>query len=198
MPAILDVIYPRRLWHIPEKEKKIYLTFDDGPTARNSEWILDTLADHHAKATFFCVGENIERNTEAFSRIEREGHKIGNHTQKHLNGWKTNNTDYLEDVAKCAAALNSRLFRPPYGRITTPQAEALLMQGYRIVMWSVLTHDYDPLLNKQECWNFLHKSVRPGDIIVFHDNDKASENIRFLLPRMLNHYSTLEYTFEVI
>jgi peptidoglycan/xylan/chitin deacetylase (PgdA/CDA1 family) len=194
----MDIIYPKRLWHIPHAEKKVFLTFDDGPTSELTDWILDTLNEFHARATFFCVGENVQRHAGKFERILDNGHTVGNHTHRHLNGWESPNGNYIEDIAACANVLSSKLFRPPYGRITSQQVEALLLQGYRIVMWSVLTHDFDPSLDPEKCWNYLKKSIKPGDIVVFHDSEKARENLRYLLPRTLEHFSAQGYVFDVI
>jgi peptidoglycan/xylan/chitin deacetylase (PgdA/CDA1 family) len=198
VPSVVELIYPRRLWHIPHKEKRLFLTFDDGPNEDTTQWILTQLDEWNAKGTFFCVGENIEKNEALYSQIVEKGHSVGNHTHRHLNGWEIHSDDYLEDIARCATHISTKLFRPPYGRITASQVEALLLQGYRIVMWSVLTHDYDPLLNKEKCWNNLKSNLKSGDIVVFHDSLKAHENLKYLLPKTLEHYSAQGYSFEVI
>ncbi|MCS7019158.1 MAG: polysaccharide deacetylase family protein [Cytophagales bacterium] len=188
-------------WHKPTDRKVLYLTFDDGPISM-TEWILDVLKDYDAKATFFCVGENIMRNPHIFCRTLAEGHAVGNHTHNHLSGWKSSLKHYLANTALCCATMQKygavcRLFRPPYGRITARQATALRQQ-YELIMWDVLTCDYSPRIRPQDCLQNSIAATQKGSIVVFHDNKKADVNIRYALPRYLAHFADLGFTFECL
>lgn len=199
-PFIARYIYPRLLWKVNTAEKVIYLTFDDGPIPGLTEWVLEELKRVEAKATFFCVGENVERNPSIFKRVLAEGHAVGNHTQHHINGKKTPMEEYLADALACDEALKKQsattgFFRPPYGRLTNPQRKQLLQQK-RIVMWDVLTQDYDQSLSPE---HILRKSISAttrGSIVVFHDNNKAERNLKAVLPRYLDHFAGQGYRFE--
>lgn len=197
-PYVLRAIYPTYCWRRKTDHKVLYLTFDDGPTAELTAWLLDTLAQYKAKATFFCVGENVKSLPQQYQAILKAGHSIGNHTYNHLKGWKTSLTQYLENVALCSAYVESSLFRPPYGKITRAQAKALQQQGYRIVMWDVLSYDFLEGLDKQEAMRKIKKYAGRGSILVMHDNLKAEENIHCLLPEVLKHYSEQGYRFEAL
>ena len=183
---------------MPESGKVIYLTFDDGPTHELCPWILDTLAKYNAKATFFCVGENVQYRQKMFESIVEAGHAVGNHTHNHLNGRKTRLINYLENVALCGHYLDSQLFRPPYGRITRRQARELRALGYKIIMWDVLSYDFIADLNKALAFNKIKQYAGPGSIVVFHDNIKAEANLKYLLPATLAHFSSLGYSFKAI
>ena len=174
------------LWQVKTDKKQVYLTFDDGPIPELTEEILDILSKYDSKATFFCVGENVARNRETYSKILEQGHATGNHTHRHLKGWGTNFADYIEDVAAAARLIDSSLFRPPYGLISYRQAKAL-SKHYQVVMWSVLTKDYDSSVSKEECLAAAIQGTRPGAIIVFHDNIKAREKVLYALPGYLEH-----------
>ena len=199
-PFIARYIYPRLLWKVNTAEKVIYLTFDDGPIPGLTEWVLEELKRVEGKATFFCVGENVERNPSIFKRVLAEGHAVGNHTQHHINGKKTPMEEYLADALACDEALKKQsattgFFRPPYGRLTNPQRKQLLQQK-RIVMWDVLTQDYDQSLSPE---HILRKSISAttrGSIVVFHDNNKAERNLKAVLPRYLDHFAGQGYRFE--
>ncbi len=192
-------IFSNYIWDIPTVEKKVYLTFDDGPTPEITAWVLNQLKEYEAKATFFCIGENIQKHPQIFNSILKDGHAIGNHTFNHYNGWQTATSDYIENVLSCKAAIrqlttdNRQLFRPPYGKIKNSQAKLLLASGYKIIMWDILSADFDTQVRPEQCLENVLRNVRPGTIIVFHDSFKASKNLIYALPRTLqflkeNHY----------
>ncbi len=196
-PRLLQTFFPRYTWRGPAKEKVIYLTFDDGPVPEITPWVMEQLARFRAKATFFCVGDNICKNTDIFDELLKQGHAVGNHTFNHLNGWNSDTNVYLHNVAECAAVTKSSLFRPPYGRLRPSQALSL-HNDYKIVMWDVLSGDFDPLLTPEKCLSNVIQNARRGSIIVFHDNVKAAKNLFYTLPRVLEHFTTLGYRFEAL
>jgi len=185
------------IWRIPGEEPVVYLTFDDGPVSGLTGWILEELEKYGAKATFFCVGQNVKENPELYDRILESGHTVGNHTYSHLNKSRTGLSRYIKDVYKARKVINSRLFRPPYGRISL-LASRLLRPRFRIILWDVLSMDYDRELEPQKVFNNVVSNVRCGSIVVFHDNLKARENLEYALPRVLDHYSRLGYRFMAI
>lgn len=193
-PELLRNFYRNSIWRMDKNERKIYLTFDDGPIPELTTWVLDVLTQYHIKATFFCVGENIIKNPEIFARIKQDGHQVGNHTFNHLKGWKTEQSTYLENVGKCQKLTQTDLFRPPYGRIKKTQYE-ILEKDYKLIFWDVLSHDYDQLLSPEKCLENSIKYTRNGSIIVFHDNIKAQKNLKFTLPQYIEHFLKLNYTF---
>ena len=191
-------IFFRHIWSIPNKEKAVYLTFDDGPTPEITEWVLAELKKHEAKATFFCIGNNIEKHPSIVSKILQEGHAIGNHTFNHLNGWKTNKMDYVQNALQCAKAIEaftykSKLFRPPYGKIKPSQAKALRDKGYQVIMWDVLSADFDQQISPEQCLENVLRNVASGSIIVFHDSVKAYENLKYVLPKTLSFLAQNKY-----
>lgn len=197
IPTFFTRLYPSMLWHMPRDHKNLYLTFDDGPIPELTPWVLDVLKRYNAKATFFCVGENVEKNPELFERLISEGHSVGNHTYNHLNGWKTDNTEYLKNSLKADEAMapfiKTDLFRPPYGRMTRKQR-----QQHRhkcIVMWDVLTGDFSQKLDPQRVLRKTIRATRPGSIVVFHDNQKAEKNLKFVLPAYLEHFVEKNFQF---
>ncbi|MBA3647259.1 MAG: polysaccharide deacetylase family protein [Chitinophagales bacterium] len=194
-PEILKKIYPRQIWSYPESKKTLYLTFDDGPTPSISESTLKELKKFSAKATFFLVGQNAEKNPDLVSRIKSEGHTIGNHTYKHLNGWTTNTNTYIRDILKCDKIIGSNLFRPPYGRITKAQT-SIMLHRYRVIMWDVLSGDFDPGISKNRCLKNVLENTEPGSIIVFHDSIKAADRMQYALPRVLEYYSEKGFRFS--
>ena len=196
-PSFLKKVFPSLLWKVKTKEKELYLTFDDGPHPRITPWVLDVLDQYQAKATFFCVGENVEKYPAVYEEILRRGHTVGNHTQNHLNGWKTPTKEYAENTALCAKSVQSKLFRPPYGKIKTTQIKRL-KKDYKIVMWSVISGDFDKKLMPEECLNIVVQNVDKGNIVVFHDSEKAEANLQFSLPRVLNHFTQIGWTFKAL
>ncbi len=194
---LIKWLYPSFVWSKPGKEKIIYLTFDDGPIPGVTEWVLDVLQHYHAKATFFCVGDNIRKHPRVFEKVKQEGHSIGNHTFNHLNGWKTAKKIYLENVSKFGqvAGQEVHLFRPPYGKISRSQA-AVIRQTHQLIMWDVLSGDFDNTLPAHTCLQKSIQYTQKGTIIVFHDSLKARRNLQFVLPRYLQHFHSLGYSFE--
>lgn len=183
-PAILKPLARDLIWDLPNDEGKVYLTFDDGPTPGVTDKILDLLKDHGAKATFFCIGENVRSHPELFQRILNEGHAVGNHTMNHCNGWKSSITEYLDEVRRCQLFTGTNLFRPPYGRIKRRQVKALA-PNYKIIMWSIISGDYDSSVSPEKCYSVVEKNLKPGSIAVFHDSVKANQNVLYALPKTL-------------
>jgi peptidoglycan-N-acetylglucosamine deacetylase len=194
------MMYPERCWSIATKEKVIYLTFDDGPHTVATSFVLDTLQAHSAKATFFCIGKNVEANQAIYKRILDEGHAVGNHTQNHLNGWKTDNTTYLANVKGATKWIDSALFRPPYGRITSFQAKqikkVMSSENAKVVMWDVLSADFDEELTGEDCLKNVLLNTKQGSIVVFHDSEKAMKRLQYALPRVLDVFEKKGYRFE--
>ena len=198
-PWLFRIFYPKDVvWDIPAKNKILYLTFDDGPTTEITQWILSTLEAYNAKATFFCVGENVSKHPDIYASIIEKGHSVGNHTNNHLNGWKTGIRSYIENVVLAKKQILSKLFRPPYGKIKPTQAKVLRCMGLYIILWSVLTYDFDKTLDKNETWEKIVKYSKPGGILVFHDHLKAFENLKELLPKTLEYFNSEGFTFEKI
>lgn len=197
---------PDYTWHREAQGKKLYLTFDDGPIPEVTPWVLEQLNRYSAKATFFCVGDNIAKHPDVAQQVLKQGHRLANHTQNHLKGWKTELQEYVRNVELCEQQLQyvyepaprgRKLFRPPYGRISKQQAEQLRSK-YELIMWDVLTNDYDASLAAEKC---LKKSIhytQSGSIIVFHDSLKAKRNMMYALPRFLEHFTSLGYSFETL
>ncbi len=185
------------MWDISAETDFLYLTFDDGPVPKVTPYVLDLLKQYNAKATFFCVGENINKHPNVFQRIIDEGHAVGNHTYHHLNGWKTKNDIYIDDIEKTNALLPSNLFRPPYGKLRLSQISNLKSQ-YKIVMWDVLSKDYDKAMTGEQCLQRVLTKAKPGSIIVFHDNIKAFDRLQYALPKMLEYFSSKGFSFKKI
>lgn len=201
-PSLLKYIYPGLVWDQKKAAgKKIFLTFDDGPIPEVTPFVIDTLKQFNAEATFFCVGENIDRHPEIYQQVLAAGHRSGNHTYNHLDGWKTENEHYLQNVVSCSQSLKryttdtgKPLFRPPYGKIKRAQIR-LLIQEYRIVMWDILAGDFDPDFSADICLQKCIHHSRHGTIIIFHDSHKAAKNLKYVLPRYLAHFTQAGYQF---
>ena len=163
----------------------VYLTFDDGPHPLATPFVLEQLAQYQAKATFFCIGKNVEDHTEIYQQVLDEGHKVGNHSHNHLNGWKTSTEKYIENIELAQPFIHSNLFRPPYGRIRKKQASGITKLGYSIIMWDVLCGDFDVSISPEKCWNNILQNIEPGSIVVFHDSSKAWDRMRYALPLTL-------------
>lgn len=194
---MFKLLFPQLIWEFPSENKNIYLTFDDGPHPEITEEVLRILDQHKAKATFFCVGDNVKKYGETYHQIIKKGYLTGNHTFNHLNGWKTPAGEYYSNIEKCAQLVDSHLFRPPYGRIKPTQAAYLKMR-YRIIMWTVLSYDFNQNLLPENCLQTSVRKTRPGSIVVFHDSEKAKRNMLYVLPRFLDHFLKLGYRFPVI
>jgi peptidoglycan-N-acetylglucosamine deacetylase len=203
-PFFLPIIYPSLIWRMPATKNEIYLTFDDGPVYGPTEFALDELSKSSAKATFFCIGDNVRKHPDVFRRIVFEGHAVGNHTFNHLSGWSTETETYLDNIRKfeteSAKALanekrkNALLFRPPYGRIKFSQVKAL--SDYKIIMWDVLSLDYDKSISPEKCLRNTLSAIRPGSIVVFHDSLKAEKNMTFVLPRLVSALKEKGFEFK--
>jgi peptidoglycan/xylan/chitin deacetylase (PgdA/CDA1 family) len=189
---LAEMAFPKFTWRVAG-DTKIYLTFDDGPIPEVTEWVLDTLASFNIKATFFCVGENVVKYPEIFKKILDANHSVGNHTFNHLNSWKTDNTRYIENIALASEVIDSKLFRPPYGKIR-PSVTNKVLRTHKTIMWDVLSRDYDQDLTPEECCEIVLKKVSKGSIIVFHDSLKAEKNLRYALPKSIEQL--LERGFE--
>lgn len=210
-PKIFQNIFRSYIWNIPTKKKEIYLTFDDGPIPEITPWVLKTLSDYNAKATFFCIGENVKNHPIIFQNIIDQGHTIGNHTYHHLNGWKTSTQTYLNSMDKAESIqystgsrynyskqFASKLFRPPYGKIKPGQAKKIIEKGYKIIMWNVLSGDFDQKLIKEDCYQNVIKNSKNGSIIVFHDSEKAFKNLEYTLPKVLEYCTVNGFIFKAL
>ena len=209
-PFWLRLLYRPLLWRVPEREQVIYLTFDDGPHAQATAFVLDQLKKYGAKATFFCIGKNVDSEKALFERILKEGHKVGNHTQNHINGWKVSTEEYLENIDLATNSIPTNLFRPPYGRIrmaaitgvksliSKRAKEKGIQSDTKIVMWDVLSGDFDENLSPEKCWQNVLKHTQKGSIVVFHDSAKAYKRMEYALPKSLEYYTQLGYQFKTI
>ncbi len=182
-PRFIRRLFPELIWEVKDSSG-VYLTFDDGPTPGVTEWILATLDKYNAKATFFMLGKNVELYPDLYEMILSRGHKVGNHTYSHQKGWGMSQERYIEDVDFANDTLNSDLFRPPYGQIA-PSQYRILAQRYKLIMWSIISRDYNPRLSKEQCYNNVAKYIKGGDIVVFHDSDKSFKNMSYALPKVL-------------
>jgi peptidoglycan/xylan/chitin deacetylase (PgdA/CDA1 family) len=200
-PWLLKKWYSTCIWDIPTRDKVIYLSFDDGPHPVATPFILDELKKYGAKATFFCIGRNVMEQPALYKRILEEGHRVGNHTHDHLNGWKVSDEDYFGNVRQAALYIDSNLFRPPYGKMTRFQI-ANLGAGpaahFKIIMWDVLSADFDPRISPVECAANVINNTRNGSIVIFHDSAKAFERTHIALPLVLDFFGGRGYRFEVI
>ena len=219
-PKFVQRIFPKRIWSFPKSNSIVYLTFDDGPIPEVTPWVLDLLKEHKAKATFFSIGDNINKHPNIFKRIISEGHSIGNHTYNHLNGWKTNTEEYIDnceknyEIVNCHTelvevtsyrgnnsslkTLHSKLFRPPFGKLTSRQSKTLQKKGYKIIMWDVLSADFDQNISKEKCLENVLKNITSGSVVVFHDSLKSEEKLRYVLPKVLKYLNNEKYSCEVI
>ncbi len=223
--TIGKLLYPSLWWKLPSKQKNLYLTFDDGPNPEVTPWVLKILKESKARATFFCVGENVAKYPDIFQQILTEGHHIGNHTYNHLKGWKTSENVYLENVHLAEEAIfknvnklknlgeihpgtfnpylkskieTQKLFRPPYGKILPGQIKRLQKLGYKIVMWDVISGDFDAELSVEDCYQNVIKNCSSGSIVVFHDSIKAANKLKEVLPRVLQYYQEKGFEFKAV
>lgn len=193
-------LYPSYLWKVPVTDKSVFLTFDDGPHPVITPWVLAELKKYDAKATFFCIGKSVVEHPEVYRQIIAEGHATGNHSFSHLNGWKTATEVYLNDIKNASTVIDTRLFRPPYGRIRRSQAKQISIiaenEGVKIVMWDVLSADFDNTISPESCTGIVLKHVEPGSIVVFHDSEKAFPNLEVALPGVLKQLTNEGFCFK--
>lgn len=199
-PLWLQKFFPKMIWKIKTNEKKIYLSFDDGPHPEHTIFVLDELKKYNAKATFFCIGNNVRLYPEVYKRIIDDGHSVGNHTYQHLNGKKTKDNLYIKDVEDAAKYIDSNLFRPPYGQIKKFQAKVIreMQHSYKIIMWTVLSGDFDIKITKEKCLENVLLKTTNGSIVVFHDSEKAAKKMKYALPNVLKIFSENGFSFEKI
>lgn len=196
-PTIIQKMFPNFHWKVATEEPVIYLTFDDGPIPEVTPWVLEQLQQYDARATFFCVGANVERHPNLLRQVLAAGHTVGNHTMTHKDGWLTENLPYFHDIRHAGKLVDSSLFRPPYGRLKPAQAQ-FLQRHYDVVMWDVLSGDFDPHLMPTDCVQNVVRHAKPGSIVVFHDSLKARENLEYALPRVLKHFTERGYRFGAL
>lgn len=201
---LIKKIFSGFVWDVPTTQKTVYLTFDDGPIPQATPWVLSLLKEHNIKATFFCIGDNIEKHPDTFKHVINDDHSIGNHTFNHLNGWSTDYNKYIKNFEKCEASIlkrtepSAKLFRPPYGKINNKQATELRKRGYKIIMWDVLSADFDQTITPQQCLHNVINNVTSGSIIIFHDSIKASHNLRYALPKTIEYLKENDFSFAVL
>lgn len=193
-PHYLQALFPGLTWKMPADQKIIYLTFDDGPIPEVTPWVLETLRAYNAKATFFCVGDNVRKYPRIYQEVRDAGHAVGNHTLNHLSGWATENISYFHNIRHCARFVSSGLFRPPYGKLRPSQIQ-FLQRHYHIIMWDVLSGDFDKDISPEDCFQNVIQHAAKGSIVVFHDSLKAENNLRYALPLVLDHFSKLGFEF---
>ncbi len=210
-PHLVQQLFPKRVWCFPKSTNSVYLTFDDGPIPQVTPWVLNTLKQFNAKATFFCIGDNINKYPKIFKRLISEGHSIGNHTYNHLNGWITQTDVYIQNCEMFNEILNnpetsgqddksqiSNLFRPPYGKITSKQSKILQKKDYEIIMWDVLSTDFDETISEKKCLQNVIQNTKEGSIVVFHDSLKAEKNLKYTLPKVLSFIESKGWKCEKI
>lgn len=198
IPNIVRAFYPTVLWRKDKNKKVIYLTFDDGPTEELTHWILKTLDEFGVKATFFCIGNNAEKHPEIVDEIRQNGHSVGIHGYEHRRGLYKEGDAYFSDIEKSKNIIKSNLFRPPHGNITPSQAKKLKNLGYNVVLWDVITRDYNPSLSEEKVLNIAKKYTRNGSIVVFHDSRKAFKNMKYAFPKAVKYWLDNGYTFETL
>jgi peptidoglycan/xylan/chitin deacetylase (PgdA/CDA1 family) len=200
-PFWLRLIYRSCIWRKSNQEKVLYLSFDDGPHPEATPFVLEQLSNFDAKASFFCIGKNVQLHPGIYDSILTAGHVVGNHTQNHMNGWKNSTENYIAEIQKATKLIDSNLFRPPYGRISFSQIKALRLNPalpQQIVMWDVLSGDFDTTISGEACAQNVIQNSGPGSIIVFHDSAKAMDRLRIALPKVLAHFSKLGYQFKAL
>ncbi len=215
IPNIIQKFFLNYTWSMGSEKKEIYLTFDDGPHPEITPWVMSELQKHQAKATFFCVGDNVKKYPETYQQLIQQKHSIGNHTFNHLNGWRTNNKLYFSNIDQANKLIGekkkeiktqqpttsnqqptTKLFRPPYGKIKSSQAKNLIHKGYQIIMWDVLSADFDKKTSKEKCLQNVLGHATNGSIIVFHDSEKAFKNLEYTLPKVLAFFSERGFVFK--
>jgi len=197
-PTIIQKFFPNYCWRFSASAKEIYLTFDDGPTPDITTYVLNELKKHNAKATFFCIGKNVKKYHTIYERIKKEGHAIGNHTYNHLNASRVTKTSYIDNIQKAEKLIKSNLFRPPYGRLKSSQARSIISMGYKIIMWDVLSADFDTTVTPEKCLKNVLSKTSSGSIVVMHDSHKAKDKIYYALPKILSYFTEKGYVFKSI
>lgn len=199
-PWLLKKLYPKLTWHVNNTTRCIYLTFDDGPIPIVTPFVLNILKQYNAKATFFCIGDNVHKHPEIFEQVKSDGHSIGNHTYNHLKGWDTDDQTYLNNFLQADKLLNTTLFRPPYGRMKRSQVKLLkeAKPGLDIIMWSVLSGDFDISLKPEKCLDNVLENTSSGDIVLFHDSLKARERMEYVFPRAMEVWSSEGFLFDIL
>ena len=200
-PFWLKWIYPSGIWNVPGSQKVVYLTFDDGPHPEVTPFVLEQLKKYNAKGTFFCIGKNVDSFAPIYESILLEGHAVGNHTYNHLNGWKTEDAKYIDNIKSATNLIESNLFRPPYGRIKSSQIRAIKKHSelpQQIIMWDVLSADFDISLHGDQCANNVIQHSRSGSIIVFHDSAKAWDRLQIALPKVLQYFHEMGYEMALL
>ena len=199
-PWFIKKFYPECIWEMKSIEKELYLTFDDGPNPGVTPFVLEALKKYKATATFFCIGKNVEQYLDIYKKVIEHGHSVGNHTDHHLNGWKTQDKVYLDDIQAAKKVIDSNLFRPPYGRITKFQLSQLKSEKYQLktVMWSVLSGDFDPEKSGDDCFLSVARNAKSGSVVVFHDSEKAFSRMQYALPKVLEYFCNKGYNFKGI
>ena len=197
-PKWIKILFANYIWDIKTEKKILYLTFDDGPHPAITQWVVNLLDQYNAKATFFCIGDNVVKYPQMYQTILNKGHCTGNHTYNHIKGWKHTTKVYVKNVLQAAEIIDSNLFRPPYGKIKCKQARTLrnLNPNFKIIMWDVISYDYDKNIRPQQCANMVIKNAKNGSIVVFHDSEKAFQNLQYALPMVLEYFSEKGFTFE--
>lgn len=197
-PSVVQKLFSSYTWRFSSVPKVIYLTFDDGPTPEITEFVLTQLKKYNAKATFFCIGKNVKSHHSIYEQILSDGHTVGNHTFNHLNGFKVTNKEYLDNVKQASAHIHTNLFRPPYGKLRNSQGKSLLKDGYKVIMWDVLSGDWDQSITPDRSLRNVIENTTNGSIVVMHDSVKAKEKIYYSLPKVLAHFSERGYEFRAI
>lgn len=198
-PLLYRLHYPGAIWRIPSTSRKcVYLTFDDGPIPEVTPWTLDMLDKYDIKATFFCVGDNVRKYPHIYAELLRRGHRVGNHTFNHMQGWKNKTSTFLQNTQKASELIHSNLFRPPHGHMSLLQSRKLISAGYKVIMWDVVTRDYSKYQSPEKVFANVKRYTRNGSIIVFHDSLKAETNMKYALPRSIEWLIEQGFAFEVI
>ena len=195
-PQFIRWLYPRACWRMSASERAVYLTFDDGPIPDVTPWVLEVLNKYHIKATFFMVGDNVRKHFDEFKMVVEHGHRIGNHTYNHLQGLRERTDHYIANIEKVENFLATNLFRPPHGLMRLSQYRAL-RERYRIIMWDLVTRDYDSRLTGEQVLSKVKRYVRPGSIITFHDSVRSADSLRYALPRAIEWLLAEGYEFKV-
>ncbi|MCU4163710.1 polysaccharide deacetylase family protein [Carboxylicivirga caseinilyticus] len=197
-PQVIRNLFPGTTWRMPEQEKVIYFTFDDGPVEKETPWVMNLLNQYQIKATFFCVGENADNNQHLIQELLNNGHSVGNHAYNHLPAWKCSRSEYFNNIDKARPYIPGNLFRPPHGQLYPWYMKELKSKFSKVVMWDVLSMDYDKRLSKEQVLSNVTDNVRNGSVVVFHDSAKAWERLNYALPKSLDFLLEKGYRFEVL